>query len=65
MTVETADPDDDKERDLWGNVVETPVEPVNPKPKAQKVDPEKKPAKTPKWKEWVDDLFNSMNDDNV
>ena len=65
VTVETADPDDDKERDLWGNVVETPVEPVNPKPKAQKVDPEKKPAKTPKWKEWVDDLFNSMNDDNV
>ncbi len=65
VTVETADPDDDKERDLWGNVVETPVEPVNPKSKTPKVDPEKKPAKTPKWKEWVDDLFNSMNDDNV
>lgn len=65
VTVETADPDDDKERDLWGNVVETPVEPVNPKSKTPKVDSEKKPAKTPKWKEWVDDLFNSMNDDNV
>ncbi len=65
VTVETADPDDDKERDLWGNVVETPVEPVNPKSKTTKVDSEKKPAKTPKWKEWVDDLFNSMNDDNV
>ena len=65
VTIETADPDDDKERDLWGNVVETPVEPVNPKSKTPKVDSEKKPAKTPKWKEWVDDLFNSMNDDNV
>ena len=67
VIVETQEPDDDKERDLWGNVVETPVEPVTPKPekRAAKPESEKKTIKIPKWKQWADDLFNSMNDDNV
>lgn len=71
VIVETQEPDDDKERDLWGNVVETPVEPVAPKPekRAAKPEKEKKPVKitwkTQKIKSWMDDLFNSMNDDNV
>lgn len=67
VTIETTEPEDDKERDLWGNVVETPAEPVAPKPekRAAKPESEKKTVKIPKWKQWADDLFNSMNDDNV
>lgn len=67
VVIETTEPEDDKERDLWGNVVETPAEPVTPKPekRAAKPESEKKTVKIPKWKQWADDLFNSMNDDNV
>ena len=58
--------DDDKPKDIFGNVIETPE--IQEKPKAEKKTPKsepKKTTKTPKWKEWVDDLFTSMNDDNV
>lgn len=58
--------DDDKPKDIFGNVIETPE--TQEKPKAEKKTPKsepKKTTKTPKWKEWVDDLFTSMNDDNV
>ena len=67
VVIETTEPEDDKERDLWGNVVETPAEPVTPKPekRAAKPESERKTVKIPKWKQWADDLFNSMNDDNV
>ena len=67
VVIETTEPEDDKERDLWGNVVETPAEPVTPKheKRAAKPESEKKTVKIPKWKQWADDLFNSMNDDNV
>ena len=63
---ETDETEDDKPKDIFGNVIETPE--TQEKPKAEKKTPKsepKKTTKTPKWKEWVDDLFTSMNDDNV
>jgi cell division protein FtsA len=63
---ENDETDDDKPKDIFGNVIETPE--TQAKPKAEKKAPKsepKKTTKTPKWKEWVDDLFTSMNDDNV
>ena len=63
---ENDETDDDKPKDIFGNVIETPE--TQEKPKAEKKTPKsepKKTTKTPKWKEWVDDLFTSMNDDNV
>ena len=63
---ENDETDDDKPKDIFGNVIETPE--TQEKPKAEKKAPKsepKKTTKTPKWKEWVDDLFTSMNDDNV
>jgi len=63
---ETDEIEDDKPKDIFGNVIETPE--IQDKPKTEKKAPKtepKKTTKTPKWKEWVDDLFTSMNDDNV
>ena len=63
---ETDETEDDKPKDIFGNVIETPE--IKEKPKTEKKAPKtepKKTIKTPKWKEWVDDLFTSMNDDNV
>lgn len=63
---ETDETEDDKPKDIFGNVIETPE--IQDKPKTEKKAPKtepKKTTKTPKWKEWVDDLFTSMNDDNV
>ena len=69
VVIEESEQEDGKERDLWGNVVETPAEPVKPKPEKKTAKPEKKPMnitwKPQKIKSWMDDLFNSMNDDNV
>ena len=63
---ENDETDDDRPKDIVGNVIETPE--TQAKPKAEKKAPKSEPKKTtkiPKWKELIDDLFTSMNDDNV
>lgn len=70
VTVETPEPEDDIERDLWGNVIEKPEVQETPKPekKTPKQDGERRSQKEPKWKkvkEWADELFKSMEDTNV
>lgn len=67
VEVEEPETDDGLERDLWGNVIEASAAQENPKQEKKPARPEqeKKTPKTPKWKTWMDDLFNSMNDDNV
>lgn len=63
--IEVKDEVDDRERDLFGNIVEDQpaVKPV--KRETAKADSGKNPKKSPKWKTWMDDLFISMNDNNV
>ena len=60
-----AQPEEGKERDLWGNVIETTEVKETPKAGNKTTKPPPKPPKTPIWKTLMDDLFNSMNDDNV
>jgi cell division protein FtsA len=60
-----AQPEEGKERDLWGNVIETTEVKETPKAGNKTTKPTPKPPKTPIWKTLMDDLFNSMNDDNV
>ena len=60
-----AQPEDGKERDLWGNVIETTEVKETPKAGNKTAKPTPKPPKTPIWKTWMDDLFNSMDDNNV
>ena len=68
VKVETPEQEDNKERDLWGNVVESTDGSVKTEKKATKTDTSSKPMKEPKWKkvkEWADELFKSMDDPNV
>ena len=68
VKVETPEQEDNKERDLWGNVVEPTDGSVKTEKKATKTDTSSKPMKEPKWKkvkEWADELFKSMDDPNV
>lgn len=60
-----AQPEDGKERDLWGNVIETTEVKETPKAGNKTTKPTPKPPKTPTWKTWMEDLFNSMDDNNV
>lgn len=55
---------DERNKDLWGNPIEEEPK-VQKQTSAPKTESPKKSKKSPTWKTWVDDLFNSMQDDNV
>ena len=63
--VKYTEPEDVKERDLWGNVIEEKPATKTPAREKPKTESDSKPSKSPKWKTWIDNLYNSMNDDNV
>lgn len=62
--------EDNREKDLWGNVVEDAQKQTEGQESDTRKNPvrkesPKKPKKEPVWKTWMDDLFQSMNDNNV
>ena len=63
--VKVNEPIDSRERDLWGNVVEEKPAPKTAKRDNPKTEKENTSGKSPKWKTWIDNLYNSMSDDNV
>lgn len=63
--VEDKEPEDSRERDLWGNVVEEKTTPKTIKRDTTKGEGKTTKGTSPKWRTWIDNLYNSMSDDNV
>lgn len=61
--------EDNREKDLWGNVIEDTGKPASGTQegtrKTKRSDNVRKPKKEPVWKTWMDGIFDSMNDNNV